>query len=151
MEQNINFNINSKKENKKAAVIIAVFLFVLASASLLYLLIPYFQGGVRTPDNYVAEIYQDGKLLYRIPLREIHENRILTIEGENGCRNEIEIRPDGLGVISADCPDKLCVRQGFINNDRLPVVCLPNRLVIRLCLDSQKSNYDLTNIDGITY
>lgn len=141
-----------KNANKKAAVIVSMFLFILTSASLLYLLIPYFQGeNDRAPDDYVAEIYQDGRLLYRIPLREIHENRTLTIEGEDGCRNVIEIRPDGLGVISADCPDKLCVRQGFINNDRLPVVCLPNRLIIRLCLDSQKSNDNLTNIDGITY
>lgn len=143
---------DSKKENKKAAVIISVVLFVLASASLLYLAIPYFQGeSSKASGGYVAEIYQDGKLLYRIPLREIHENRTLVIEGGDGWRNEIEIRPDGVGVISADCPDKLCVRQGFINNDRLPVVCLPNRLVIRLCLDSQKSSPNLTNVDGITY
>lgn len=142
----------SKKENKKAAVIVSVVLFVLASASLLYLLFPYFQGeGSKASGDYVAEIYQDGRLLYRIPLREIHENRTLVIEGGDGCRNEIEIRPDGVGVISADCPDKLCVRQGFINNDRLPVVCLPNRLVIRLCLGSQKSSHNLTNVDGITY
>lgn len=141
-----------KKENKKAAVIVSVVLFVLASASLLYLLFPYFQGeGSKASGDYVAEIYQGGNLLYRIPLREIQENRTLVIEGRDGCRNEIEIRPDSVGVISADCPDKLCVRQGFINNDRLPVVCLPNRLVIRLCLDSQKSSHNLTNIDGITY
>lgn len=143
---------DSKNENKKAAVIVSVVLFVLASASLLYLLIPHFQGeSSKASGDYVAEIYRGGRLLYRIPLREIHENRTLVIEGEDGCRNEIEIRPDGIGVISADCPDKLCVRQGFINNDRLPVVCLPNRLIIRLCLDSRKSIHNLTNVDGITY
>ena len=55
-----------------------------------------------------------------------------TVTGENGCVNEIEVRSDSIGIVSADCPDKLCVHQGFISHTGLPVVCLPNKLVIRL-------------------
>ena len=30
------------------------------------------------------------------------------------------------------CPDKICVQQGFLHDSRLPVTCLPNRIVITL-------------------
>ncbi len=67
-----------------------------------------------------------------IPLNEETEERIFTVKGENGCVNEIEVRPGSIGILSADCPDRLCVRQGFISDTKLPITCLPNRLVIQL-------------------
>lgn len=68
-----------------------------------------------------------------------------TVTGENGCVNEIEIRSDSIGIVSADCPDKLCVHQGFISHTGLPVVCLPNKLVIRL------RETDSETVDAIAY
>ena len=35
-------------------------------------------------------------------------------------------------VESADCPDQVCVDQGWISDGTVPVVCLPNRLVIQI-------------------
>ena len=63
---------------------------------------------------------------------DIQEIGTFTVTGENGCVNEIEVRPGSIAIISADCPDKLCVHQGFISDSRLPITCLPNRLVIQL-------------------
>ena len=65
-------------------------------------------------------------------MEEVRETYRFMVTGEEGHVNEIEVRPGSIGIISADCPDKLCVRQGFISNSRLPVTCLPNRVVIRL-------------------
>ena len=113
-------------KNKRPAVMAAI-LIVLCTASLLFLILPTGKSG-----EYIADIYQNGELAMSIPLAKEPKTRIILIEGENGCRNEIEIRPGSIGVISADCPDKICVRQGFISDSRLPITCLPNRLVIQL-------------------
>ena len=128
----------------KAAVAIAAFLIILSLSSLFYLILPR-----EEEREYVADIFQNGVLIQSIPLSEIRESQIFTITGENGCVNEIEVRPGSIGIISADCPDKLCVHQGFIHDSRLPVTCLPNRLVIQLRPVS--SQEDDTSPDMITY
>lgn len=129
---------------QKAAVVIAAFLIILSLSSLLYLMLPKESGG-----EYIADIFQNGVLIQSIPLSEVRESRVFTITGENGCVNEIEVRPGSIGIISANCPDKLCVHQGFIHDSRLPVTCLPNRLVIQLRPVS--SLEDDTAPDIITY
>jgi hypothetical protein len=34
-------------------------------------------------------------------------------------------------VSSAECPDKTCVKMGKLRSESLPIVCLPNHLIIR--------------------
>lgn len=91
----------------------------------------------------IADIYQDGELLTSIPLDSVDDSCRFTVTGENGCVNEIEIRPGSIGVVSADCPDRLCVHQGFIDHAGLPIVCLPNKLVI-LLRESGPESVDVT-------
>lgn len=112
---------------KKTALLLAAFLTFLCAASLAALLIP-----AQKKEAYIADIFQNGTLIMSISLNDETESRTFTITGENGCTNDIEIRPGSIGILSADCPDKLCVRQGFINDSKLPITCLPNRLVIQL-------------------
>ncbi len=48
-----------------------------------------------------------------------------------GRRNTVEIKNHTICVISADCPDLICVKTGAMGaGSSGPVVCLPNRLVI---------------------
>ena len=120
---------------RKPAVIITAFLLLLSTASLLYLLVE------KDKSDYAAEIFQDGVLIICIYLNDISQAETLTIQG---------VRPGSIAIISADCPDKLCVRQGFISDSKLPVTCLPNRLVIRLRPVSDSS--ESTAIpDAVTY
>lgn len=118
--------MNPDTSCRKPALAIASLLLFLSLASLSFLLFR------REGTEYAADIYQDGTLLQSIPLSNVQESHVFTIEGDNGCVNEIEVRPGSIAIISADCPDKLCVHQGFISDSRLPITCLPNRLVIRL-------------------
>lgn len=80
----------------------------------------------------IADIYQNGELLESITLSDVTEAYTFTVTGENGATNEVQVRPGSIGIISASCPDKLCVHQGFISSSLLPVTCLPNRLVIQV-------------------
>jgi len=80
----------------------------------------------------VADIYQNGTLIQSIPLFEVTGRYTIEINGETGCSNVIEICPGSIAIVSANCPDKLCVHQGYISNSLLPITCLPNRVVIQL-------------------
>lgn len=134
---------------KKAAAAITVFLLVLCLASLIVLLLPPERNGL-----YIADIFQNGNLIMSIPLNDNTEPRRFTVTGENGCVNEIEVRSGSIGIISADCPDKLCVGQGFIRNSGLPITCLPNRLVIQLrpSEDSEENVGEPSGIpDAVSY
>ncbi len=134
-----------KTKPTKNAVIITAFLLLAALASLLFLLLP-----VAEDAPYTADIYQNGELLMSIPLQETAETYSFTAEGENHCVNVVQVCPGSIGIVSADCPDKLCVGQGFIRDSRLPITCLPNRLVIQLRPSSDsEAPSDLP--DAITY
>lgn len=137
-------NKDSKKNTRTAALSITAFLVLVIAACLLYLLMLD-----KGPQDYVAEIYQDGSLIYSIPLNTAQNTYTLDVEGKEGGHNRIEIRQGSIGITWADCPDKLCVRQGFIHNSSIPVTCLPNSLVIRLS-PVRESTSD-TIPDAVTY
>lgn len=74
-----------------------------------------------------AEIYSGGRLLRTIFLDKDQE---FTVEAPQGGYNTILIRGGKIAVTDADCPDGVCMGQGFRNGGP-PIVCLPNRLEIR--------------------
>ena len=132
--------IEDKKSTRIATLLIVVFLVLVTVACLLYLL------AVQNPaKGCIADIYQNGKLILSIPLAQVNEPYFLDIGGDNDCVNHIEIHPGSIGVTWADCPDKLCVNQGFIHSPAIPIACLPNRLVIilRAVKDSDSDTPDI--------
>lgn len=135
-----------KNRTNRIAVLIGAFLLTLSAVSLVFLLLP--SNG---ETDYIADIYQNGELLTSIPLTEVQEIYTFTVTGDNGSQNRIEVRPGSIGIISADCPDKLCIHQGFVSDSKLPVTCLPNRLVIQLRPAENPAAADSTTVDIITY
>ncbi len=118
---------SAPRKRKITAILIGLFLSLVTAACALYLL------SVRTASSgCIAEIYQNGRLIRTIALYQVQEPYTIEIHGEGGCVNRIEVRPGSIGVTWADCPDRLCVRQGFVRSPAIPVTCLPNKLVITL-------------------
>lgn len=118
---------------QKTARILTVCILLLAAVCAAVIFFLYRES--HNASRLTAEIYQNGELIKSIPLDDVTAPYTFTITGDNGCTNEIEVRPGSIGIRSASCPDKLCVRQGFIKNTLLPITCLPNHLVIRLSED----------------
>lgn len=54
------------------------------------------------------------------------------IETEGGHVNTLVIEGGKASVVSADCPDKLCVKQRSVSRTGETIICLPHRLVIRI-------------------
>lgn len=80
----------------------------------------------------MAKVYQDGTLLYTIDLRTVEEAYTISVEDPDGGYNIIAVEPGRIRVLEADCPDQVCVRQGWISTSAAPVVCLPHGLVIEI-------------------
>lgn len=79
----------------------------------------------------VARITRDGELIREIPLDEVEESYSFVVEDELGS-NTILVEHGRIRVSEADCPDQVCVNQGFISDGTVPVVCLPHKLMIEI-------------------
>ena len=80
----------------------------------------------------VAYIYKDGQLLSTIKLNDVKETYSFRSGSPSTGENTITVRPGEIGITEADCPDKVCVKTGFIHNDTIPIVCLPNKVIIEI-------------------
>lgn len=79
-----------------------------------------------------AQIISNGEILYEIDLKNV-EDKVLEIR--NGDEfNIVEIKDGKICVTDASCSDKVCVKTGELSSN-MPIVCLPNKLVIKLVSD----------------
>ena len=83
-------------------------------------------------DHPVARITLDGALVQEIELGKVGASFTFTVTGASGLTNTILVEQGRIRVEEADCPDQVCVRQGFISDGTVPIVCLPNQLVIEI-------------------
>jgi hypothetical protein len=81
-------------------------------------------------DKKVAEISVDGKPYKTVSFDKNNEETI-DIKSKLGT-NVIKLQNDKIGVVDADCPDKVCIHDGFIEKPGQMLVCLPNKVVIEI-------------------
>lgn len=124
----------------KRALLLGMAALLLFIFSCIYVYLHYNDSN----NNYTAYIYQQGMMVKQIDLSAVTEEYTLTYTTPEGGKNVILVEPGGISISEADCPDLLCVHQGVIRNDLLPITCLPHQLVIELRTRE-------TNIDTITY
>lgn len=77
-----------------------------------------------------AEILQNGEIIRTLDLESVGEPYEFEVVSSDGGYNTVRVEQGKIAVTDADCPDKICVRQGFIESGTLPIVCLPHRLSI---------------------
>ena len=79
--------------------------------------------------SLVAEIYVGGELVRRVDLNAVEKEERYVVEGEDGY-NTILIQPGRICVEDADCPDQICVMEGWLPDFGFPIACLPHNLLI---------------------
>ena len=97
-----------------AAILIAA---ALVSAAFLLL---------RPKNGARAEIYLDGELIRTVDLGALTE----PLEIPVGDGNVVRAEKGRVRMLSADCPDRLCVHMGWSDSPARPIVCLPNRVTV---------------------
>ncbi len=104
---------------------------ILTALVLVLALICFYFYGVKKEQGVRALIYKDGELIKTVPLENLSEPYEFEIrDGESF--NIIRVEEGRIRVVSASCPDKVCVNSGYISDGVMPIVCLPNKLVIEI-------------------
>ncbi len=99
--------------------VILIFAVVLAAV-----LIAFFLNLTKTQGDWVV-ITSEGEEYMRLPLSE-------DIQVSVKDKNKIKIENGEVFVYWADCPDKLCVKQGKTKSNIKSIVCLPNQMTIKI-------------------
>jgi hypothetical protein len=71
-------------------------------------------------------------------------NGTIMIRAEDGGFNVVEVKGKAARVKDADCPDRLCVRQGWLSKPGDQAVCLPHRLVVRIRGDREEEVHGIS-------
>jgi hypothetical protein len=93
----------------------------------------YRAGGT---DTVVVQV--DGEEVIRASLAD---DRRFSVDGPLG-RTEIEIKDKRVRVIDSPCSRKICVHTGWIGKPYQTIICIPNRVVIRLLSSDDKDKLD---------
>ena len=101
---------------------IAVVLVLVLAAAVLVLCLPR-QG----EENAVVQVLKEGELIYELPL---HSDRELQIGGKY--QNTVIIQNGKVYVTESTCPGRDCVHTKGISRSGQSIVCLPNRLELRI-------------------
>lgn len=110
--------------DKKSFAFIVIFAAVVIIGLLLYI-------ALGSTGGTVAVISLDGQEYERIDLSTVEEAYDIVIKTQYGT-NVVHVRPGAIGVIEADCPDKVCVNTGSITGGGIPIACVPHRLMITI-------------------
>ena len=111
--------MSKPKSGKTLTADLAVILGLLLLAGILYLLL-----NVNRPEGGVAVVRVNGVVTERHPLNADGTFPL------NGGSNILVIQDGQAWLSEADCPDKLCVKQGRIHYSGQVITCLPNRLTV---------------------
>ena len=93
---------------------------------------------LRPAAGTVANIYLDGECVRSIDLSAVTGTETFTVTSDRG-ENVIEVQPGRIRILEADCPDQICVNDGWLSDSAAPIVCLPHRLVIELAGEAADS------------
>lgn len=78
-------------------------------------------------EQVVVQIYQDGELVREVSLEQ---DQTFTLSGDY--HNTVTIENGRIAVTHSDCPGGDCVRSGWIGSAGQAVICLPNRVELRV-------------------
>ena len=112
--------------NKRRIADVSVIAFFLMVSLLLFL---FLRGG---KEGSEVRVMVEGKEIGVYSLSKDGEYSL------NGGTNTLIIKD---GKTDADCPDKLCVRQGKISRNGETITCLPNKLTVTVI--DEKGEVDL--------
>lgn len=115
--------MNSKKRIKNDIILI-IFLLVIVCfiGTFIYLF-------NRNNTELYVEICVNGRINDRFILETGNDSR-KELNLETG--NVLIVENGAVYIKDADCPDKLCVKQGKITKAGQSIICLPNKLVVRI-------------------
>ncbi|MBR4138740.1 MAG: NusG domain II-containing protein [Lachnospiraceae bacterium] len=96
-------------------------------AALAILVSIIFWTSVGSEEGNMVMIYQEGKLIQELSLD--HDTEFV-IEGDY--ENVVTVKDGKAAITKSDCPGTDCVHSGWIHEAGRSIVCLPNRVELRI-------------------
>jgi len=116
--------------------------FILISAVLIFAAFQvYGLGGGKT----YAVIEVNGRPYQKISLGQDGPELQVKVPGVLG-ESIVEIDKDKVRMLYSPCPDKDCERQGWASRPGQMLVCLPNRVVVKI-----ESSGEQSELDGVSF
>ena len=115
-----------KKRKLKNDILIILCMLLLAGGMWLYSFCTRRAGGV-------AVVTVDGDIVAKLPLAEDSAVPILPgggFEADSDFQNTVVVENGRVCVKDANCPDRVCVRTGWIEYEGESIVCLTHKLVV---------------------
>ncbi|MCX7846336.1 MAG: NusG domain II-containing protein [Dictyoglomaceae bacterium] len=108
---------------KRKESFIVFFLFLIS------MILWIFQKNASPPLYLIVEV--NNKEILKININSLKLKKEFNVDGILG-KSYFECDSEkGVRMISSPCPDKLCIKQGWIKKVGETIVCLPNRVVLR--------------------
>lgn len=128
-----------KKYTKDIILLGSLAIFV----GLSFLILFFVKQGLNTGGKRYVRIEKEERIMEILPLFEDTEKEYLFFlsNHEAQFRNTVKIKDGWVEVISADCPEQICVHTGKKQEVGDSIVCLPHRFVVTVI--SEKEAEDL--------
>ena len=131
--------LDKNKKKRKHDIILGL---ILLSVALILFVIDLTNVSADTGSKKVV-VSVDGKKIAEYPLKK---DATYELSGSHLGTNTLVIKSGKAYISEANCPDKQCMKQGKISRAGEMLVCLPNRVVVKI-VDSKK---DEPVIDGVS-
>ena len=115
------YNLAMEKFRLKKADIL-ILAVVLVAAALAFLCLQLFASA-----GNVAVVEQNGVVIAELPLGE---DTTFKIKSGDKVTNTVVIQDGSADMVSADCPDKICVHHRKISKSGESIICLPNQVIV---------------------
>lgn len=102
-------------------------IFFLCVASFIYI---FFIVTNKKSELLYAEIIHKGNVIKKVDL-----NYNTTFSVAEKPNIVFEVKDNAIRFVSSDCPDKLCVKTGFVEEPWQVCACLPNDVIIKIISD----------------
>ena len=114
--------MNLSMNDRKKAVLLTTALLVIAVLCVVRIYVVS-HSSVENGQALYADLYQNGELLQTIRLDTVTAEYTFEVSGNAGATNTVCVRPGSIAIVSASCPDQICVHQGFISK-----MCIRDRI-----------------------
>ena len=131
---------------KKGDIVLFSFIILVILTGILY---SNYYKNKDASAHKIAVIKQDDKVIRSIDLDAVQKPEIINIQGNY--KLVIAIEMGRIRFQEANCPDRTCVKTGWLESKGDTAVCLPNRTIIKIERKAEKVDViSLTNL-CITY
>jgi hypothetical protein len=112
---------------KKGDLFIVLLIALIALSTLIW---SHFNVGGKQGDSLIAVITRDGKVTNKIDLNKVQEPQY--IKFEDGIHLTVLAEKGKIRVLDADCPDKICVKYGWLTKPGDQAICMPSKTIVKI-------------------